>query len=82
LIPQLTLFSLFPATNNMVPSDIIKRMQDAAASHDKQELGARETLLDLNRQLLAELETPTDFIQRIWFATVRSTLLTSSLLLI
>ncbi|TXC00858.1 hypothetical protein FocTR4_00009201 [Fusarium oxysporum f. sp. cubense] len=53
----------------MAPSDIIKRMQDAAVSYDKQELGARETLLDLNRQLLAELETPTDFIQRIWFAT-------------
>ncbi|KAM0079016.1 hypothetical protein ACKRZS_008885 [Fusarium odoratissimum] len=44
----------------MAPSDIIKRMQDAAVSYDKQELGARETLLDLNRQLLAELETPTD----------------------
>ncbi|EXA46070.1 hypothetical protein FOVG_06845 [Fusarium oxysporum f. sp. pisi HDV247] len=53
----------------MAPSDIIKRMQDAAVSYEKQELGARETLLDLNRQLLAELETPTDFIQRIWFAT-------------
>ncbi|ENH74576.1 hypothetical protein FOC1_g10009996 [Fusarium oxysporum f. sp. cubense race 1] len=54
----------------MAPSDIIKRMQDAAVSHDKQELGARETLLDLNRQLLAELETPTDFIQRIWLLWV------------
>lgn len=65
----------------MAPSDIIKRMQDAAVSYDKQELGARETLLDLNRQLLAELETPTDFIQRIWFATVRSTLSTGTMFL-
>jgi len=54
----------------MAPSEIIKRMQDAVAAYDKEELGARATLLDLNRQLLAELETPTDFVQRIWFATV------------
>jgi hypothetical protein len=54
----------------MTPSEIIKRMQDAAAAYDREELGARATLLDLNRQLLAELETPTDFVQRIWFTTV------------
>ncbi|KAF4450606.1 hypothetical protein F53441_6267 [Fusarium austroafricanum] len=54
----------------MTSSDIIKRMQDAAKACNKKELGDRETLLDLNRQLLAELETPTDFIQRIWFAIV------------
>ncbi|GKU04036.1 hydroxyindole o [Fusarium langsethiae] len=53
----------------MAPSEIIKHMQDAAAAYDREELGARATLLDLNRQLLAELETPTDFVQRIWFTT-------------
>lgn len=54
----------------MPPSEIIKHMQDAASAYDKGELGARATLLDLNRQLLAELETPSDFVQRIWFTTV------------
>ncbi|KAK6724222.1 hypothetical protein SNK04_003054 [Fusarium graminearum] len=53
----------------MAPSEIIKRMQDAAAAYDREELGARATLLNLNRQLLAELETPSDFVQRIWFTT-------------
>ncbi|KAM0188250.1 hypothetical protein ACHAPA_007669 [Fusarium lateritium] len=49
--------------------DVIQLMQDTAAAHEKNVVGARETLLDLNRQLLAELETPTEFVQRIWFAT-------------
>ncbi|KAF4956712.1 hypothetical protein FSARC_11480 [Fusarium sarcochroum] len=53
----------------MAPSHIIQHMQDATAAYEKKEIGARETLLDLNRQLLAELETPTEFVQRIWFAT-------------
>ncbi|QPC77102.1 hypothetical protein HYE68_007854 [Fusarium pseudograminearum] len=44
-----------------MPSEIIKRMQDAAEAYDREELGARATLLGLNRQLLAELETPSDF---------------------
>ncbi|CZS78221.1 unnamed protein product [Fusarium graminearum] len=57
----------------MAPSEIIKRMQDAAAAYDREELGARATLLNLNRQLLAELETPSDFVQRIWFTTSPTT---------
>ena len=58
----------------MAPSDIVQRMQDATAAYEKKVVGARETLLDLNRQLLAELETPTEFVQRIWFATVCTSL--------
>ncbi|KAF4973276.1 hypothetical protein FZEAL_9375 [Fusarium zealandicum] len=53
----------------MAPSDIIQRMQAATAAYENNDVGSRETLLDLNRQLLAELETPTEFVQRVWFAT-------------
>ncbi|KAM5373328.1 hypothetical protein ACJZ2D_007157 [Fusarium nematophilum] len=53
----------------MAPSDIIDRMQAAAAAYEKNEVGSRETLLNLNRELLAELETPSEFVQRLWFAT-------------
>lgn len=54
----------------MTHSDIVERMQAASAALERNEFGARETLLDLNRELLAELETPTDFLQRLYFATV------------
>ncbi|KAJ4133733.1 hypothetical protein NW768_005321 [Fusarium equiseti] len=36
----------------MAASEIIQRMQDAAAAYDKEELGARATLLDLNNSSL------------------------------
>ncbi|KAF5656781.1 hypothetical protein FHETE_10795 [Fusarium heterosporum] len=52
-----------------MPLDTIQLMQHAAAAYEKKVVGARETLLNLNRQLLAELETPTEFVQRIWFAS-------------
>jgi hypothetical protein len=54
----------------MAPSDIVDRMQAAAAALANNETGSRETLLSLNRELLAELETPSEFLQRVYFATV------------
>ncbi|KAK7427372.1 hypothetical protein QQZ08_006141 [Neonectria magnoliae] len=53
----------------MTSSAIIERMKAASAALERNEIGARETLLDLNRELLAELETPTEFLQRLYFAT-------------
>ncbi|KAK7416603.1 hypothetical protein QQX98_005074 [Neonectria punicea] len=45
----------------MTSSAIIERMKAASAAFEKNEIGARETLLDLNRELLAELETLRSF---------------------
>ncbi|KPM39842.1 hypothetical protein AK830_g6748 [Neonectria ditissima] len=53
----------------MTSSEILERMQAASVALENNETGAREALLDLNRQLLAELETPTEFLQRLYFAT-------------
>ncbi|CAH0004400.1 unnamed protein product [Clonostachys byssicola] len=53
----------------MAPSDIVERMQAAATALANNEIGSRETLLSLNRELLAELETPSEFLQRVYFAT-------------
>ncbi|KAH7127963.1 hypothetical protein B0J13DRAFT_588663 [Dactylonectria estremocensis] len=56
----------------MAPSDLVDRIKAVAVAVENNEIGARETLLDPNRGLLVELETPTEFLQRLYFATVSS----------
>jgi hypothetical protein len=52
-----------------VPS-IFEGLATAGKAFDKNEAGSREALIDLGRALVAQLETPSEFLQRTFWAEV------------
>lgn len=58
----------------MPPSEIVSRMQTAAKAFENDEIGSRETLLELWGELRAELELPCQVISRLFYETVISVL--------
>jgi hypothetical protein len=51
-------------------SSIIERVAAAGKAYDGNELGSREALIELGRDLVAALEIPSEFIQRSFWAEV------------
>jgi hypothetical protein len=51
-------------------SSILERVAAAGKAYDGNELGSRETLIELGRDLVAALEIPSEFIQRSFWAEV------------
>jgi hypothetical protein len=51
-------------------SSILERVAAAGKAYDGNELGSRETLIELSRDLVAALEIPSEFIQRSFWAEV------------
>lgn len=53
-------------------SSILERIAAAGKSYQGDELGSREALIDLGRDLVAALEIPSEFLQRSFWAEVRT----------
>jgi hypothetical protein len=51
-------------------SSILERVAAAGKAYDGNELGSREALIELGRDLVAALEIPSEFIQRSFWAEV------------
>jgi hypothetical protein len=51
-------------------SSIIERVAAAGKAYNGNELGSREALIELGRDLVAALEIPSEFIQRSFWAEV------------
>jgi hypothetical protein len=51
-------------------SSILERVTAAGKAYDGNELGSREALIELGRDLVAALEIPSEFIQRSFWAEV------------
>lgn len=51
-------------------SSILESLATAGNAFEKNEAGSREALIDLSRALVAELEIPSEFIQRSFWAEV------------
>lgn len=52
-------------------SSILESLATAGKSFENNEAGSREALIDHSRALVAELEIPSEFIQRSFWAEVR-----------
>jgi len=52
------------------PKEILERIAAAGKAYENNEAGSRESLIDLSRALVAELEIPSEFIQRSFWAEV------------
>ena len=52
-------------------SKILERIVAAGKLYERDELGSRESLIDLARDLVAALELPSEFLQRSFWAEVR-----------
>jgi hypothetical protein len=51
-------------------SSIVERVAAAGKAYNGNELGSREALIELGRDLVAALEIPSEFIQRSFWAEV------------
>lgn len=51
-------------------SSIIERIAAAGKAYEGDELGSRESLIELGRDLVAALEIPSEFLQRSFWAEV------------
>jgi hypothetical protein len=49
---------------------ILEKFAGAAKSYNRDELGSREALIELSRDLIAALEIPSEFLQRSFWAEV------------
>jgi hypothetical protein len=54
----------------LLVSSIVERVAAAGKAYDGNELGSREALIELGRDLVAALEIPSEFIQRSFWAEV------------
>lgn len=52
-------------------SSILEQIATAGAAYTGGELGSREALIELARDLVASLEIPSEFLQRSFWAEVR-----------
>lgn len=67
-------FSLTLQANKMATPSvtvILDRIAAAGKAYKKDDLGSREALIDLSRDLVAALEIPSEFLQRSFWAEVR-----------
>jgi len=53
------------------PEKILDDIVATRAAFDRNEAGSREALIDYSRALIASLEIPSEFVQRIFWAEVR-----------
>jgi hypothetical protein len=51
-------------------SKILERMAAAGKAYESDEIGSRENLIELGRDLVATLEIPSEFLQRSFWAEV------------
>lgn len=51
-------------------SSILERIAAAGKAYEGEELGSRESLIELGRDLVAALEIPSEFLQRSFWAEV------------
>jgi len=51
--------------------DILERVAVAGRAYEAEQLGSRESLIELGRELVAALEIPSEFLQRSFWAEVR-----------
>lgn len=59
-------------------SSLIEALVAAGKAYEKNELGAREALIDNSRALATSLEIPSEFLQRSFWAEVRMTPISAS----
>lgn len=67
-------FSLTLQANKMATPSvtvILDRIAATGKAYKKDDLGSREALIDLSRDLVAALEIPSEFLQRSFWAEVR-----------
>lgn len=60
-------------------SSILDGIANSRAAFEKNEAGSRESLIDQSRALITALEIPSEFIQRTFWAEVRSCKIVGSL---
>ena len=51
--------------------DILERVAAAGRAYKAEQIGSRESLIELGRDLVAALEIPSEFLQRSFWAEVR-----------
>jgi len=51
--------------------DILERVAAAGRAYETEQIGSRESLIELGRDLVAALEIPSEFLQRSFWAEVR-----------
>jgi len=51
--------------------DILERVAAAGRAYEAEQIGSRESLIELGRDLVAALEIPSEFLQRSFWAEVR-----------
>jgi len=54
-------------------TSILERIAAAGKAYEGDQVGSRESLIDLGRDLVAALEIPSEFLQRSFWAEVRAT---------
>lgn len=54
-------------------TSILERIATAGKAYEGDQVGSRESLIDLGRDLVAALEIPSEFLQRSFWAEVRAT---------